>query len=61
MCREREREREILTVKVRNPVRPDAPAHAPLSIRTFADMHSPGPLLEVEGDASMNETRDQVI
>ena len=26
-----------------------------------AHMHSPGPLLEVEGDASMNETRDQVI
>jgi hypothetical protein len=24
-------------------------------------MHSPGPLLQVEGDASMNETRDQVI
>ena len=26
-----------------------------------AHMHSPGPLLQVEGDASMNETRDQVI
>ena len=26
-----------------------------------AQMHSPGPLLQVEGDASMNETRDQVI
>ena len=26
-----------------------------------AHMHSPGQLLEVEGDASMNETRDQVI
>jgi hypothetical protein len=26
-----------------------------------AHMHAPGPLLEVEGDASMNETRDQVI
>jgi hypothetical protein len=27
-------------VKVRNPVRPDAPANAPLSIRQFADMRS---------------------
>jgi hypothetical protein len=26
-----------------------------------AHMHSPGQLLQVEGDASMNETRDQVI
>jgi hypothetical protein len=26
-----------------------------------AQMHSPGPLLQVAGDASMNETRDQVI
>jgi hypothetical protein len=26
-----------------------------------AHRHSPGPLLQVEGDASMNETRDQVI
>ncbi len=26
-----------------------------------AQMHSPGQLLQVEGDASMNERRDQVI
>ena len=39
----------------------DLKAELQVAQEELAHMHAPGPLLLVEEDASMNETRDQVI
>ena len=39
----------------------DLKAELQVAQEELAHMHTPGPLLSVEEDASMNETRDQVI
>ncbi len=39
----------------------DLKAELQVAQEELAHMHAPGPLVLVEEDASMNETRDQVI